>query len=162
MKPKFYLAASVVLMLVFVLVSGTAAAQPANPCNPDYVVRMGNIIRVSPTGIDDTDNLQCAIDLAIAKNPGKTVLLMPGTFHTAQLVANDFHGTLRGSGINRTVIVNLPDLYVTPHDYYLNPPSADNPIPVLISFVDGDLKVLNLTVRVVGQAPTTEIGRAHV
>ena len=155
MKPKFYLAASVVLMLVFVLVSGTAAAQPANPCDHDYVVRSGNIIRVSPTGVDDTANFQCAFDLAIAENPGKTVFLMPGTFHTAQVVANDFHGTFRGSGINRTVIVNLPDLYVTPHDYYLNPPSAANPIPVLISFVDGDLKVLNLTVRVVGQAPTT-------
>lgn len=154
MKPKFYLAASVVLMLVFVLVSGTVAAQPANPCDRDYVVRTGNIIRVSPTGVDDTANIQCAVDLAIAENPGKTVHLMPGTFYTAQVVANDFHGTFRGSGINRTVIVNLPDLYVTPVDAYLNPPSVDNPHPFLISFVDGNFKVSHLTIRIVGQAPT--------
>lgn len=155
MKPKFFLAASVVLMLAFVLVLGTAAAQPASPCDPAFVARTGNIIRVSPTGIDDTANIQCAIDLAIAKNPGKTVLLMPGTFHTAQLVANDFHGTLRGSGMHRTLIVNLPDLYVTPHDFFNNPPSADNPTPFLIFFVDGDFKVSNLAIRIAGQAPTT-------
>ena len=88
MKPKFYLAASVVLMLVFVLVSGTAAAQPPNPCDHDYVVRTGNIIRVSPTGVDDTDNIQCAFDWAIAEGPGMTIRMLPGTSRAAGSLAH--------------------------------------------------------------------------
>lgn len=144
MKTKFYLAASVVLMLAFVLILGTAAAQPANPCDPAYVVRTGKIIRVSPTDVDDTANIQCAFDWANARGPGLTVRLTPGTFHTAQIVVNDFHGSFRGSGANKTVIVNLPNLYVTREDTFLNPPSATNPLPYLFTFDGGRFVIADL------------------
>ncbi len=148
MKTKFYLAAGVVLTLAFVLILGTAAAQPANPCDPAFVARTGKIIRVSPTGIDDTANIQCAFDWANAKGPGMTVRLTPGTFHTAQIVVNDFHGSFRGSGANKTVIVNLPNLYVTPLNGFDNPPSAGNPLPFLFSFIDGKFVIADLAVHI--------------
>jgi hypothetical protein len=155
MKPKFYLAASVVVMLVFVLVSGTAAAQSANACDPAFVSRSGNFIRVSPTGIDDTANIQCAFDWAIARGPGMTIRLQPGTFHTAQILAVDFHGAFRGSGVHATEILNLPNAYVIP-DIATTPPSPENPWPCLFTFLDSDVDLSNLAIRVLGENPTTD------
>lgn len=155
MKPKSYLAAGVVLMLAFVILSGTAAAQPANPCDPANIVRSGNLIRVSPTGTDDTANIQCAFDWAIARGPGMTIRLAPGTFHTAQILAVNFHGTFRGGGVRQTVITNLPDLYVTP-DIATIPPSPDHPWPCLFTFIDSDVDLTNLAIRILGENPTTD------
>ena len=146
MKPRLLLAASVVLMLAFVLFLGTAAAQPANPCDPQFVARTGNIIRVRPTGVDDTANIQCAFDWAIARKPGMTLRLLPGTFHTAQIYVNDFHGTFRGSGADKTLIVNLPNLYVTPVNGAFNLPSADNPLAILFSFINGRFEIADLAI----------------
>ena len=158
MKPKFFLAAGVVLMLAFVLVLGTAAAQPANPCDPAFVGRTGKIIRVSPTEVDDTANIQCAFDWANARGPGMTVRLTPGTFHTAQIVVNDFNGSFRGSGADKTLIVNLPNLYVTPLDGFINPPSADNPLPFLFSFIDGRFVIADMAVHVDGHEGNVTTG----
>lgn len=154
MKTKFYLAASVVLMLAFVLILGTAAAQPANPCDPAFVARTGKIIRVSPTGVDDTANIQCAFDWANARGPGMTVRLTSGTFHTAQIYIYDFVGSFRGSGVDKTVIVNLPNLYVRFDEPFYGLPSADNPQPFLVNFVRGDFQVSHLAFRIKGQSPT--------
>lgn len=66
-----------------------------NPCDPAYVVRTGKSIRVSPTDVDDTANIQCAFDWANARGPGMTVRLTPGTFHTAQIYIYDFVGSFR-------------------------------------------------------------------
>lgn len=146
MKPKSFVAAGVMLTLAFVLVLGTAAAQPARPCNPAYVGLNGNTIRVSPTGVDDTANIQCAFDWAIDRGPGMTVRLAPGTFHTAQIYVYDFHGSFRGSGADKTLIVNLPNLYVTPVNGYFNLPSADNPLAILFSFVNGRFEIADLAI----------------
>jgi len=152
MKPKFFLAAGVVLMLAFVLVLGTAAAQPASPCDPAYVGRTGNIIRVSPTEVDDTANIQCAFDWANARGPGMTIQLQPGTFHTAQILVVDFHGAFKGSGRDHTTIVNLPDLPVIP-DIETIPPSADHPWPNLFIFIDSDVALSNVAIRIFGENP---------
>ena len=154
MKPTFFLAAGVVLMLAFVLVLGTAAAQPANPCDPAYVGRTGKIIRVSPTGVDDTANIQCAFDWANDRGPGMTVQLQPGTFHTAQIVVIDFHGAFKGSGRDHTTLFNLPDLLVIPS--ITVPPSPENPWPSLIVFIDSDVDLSNLAIRIIGDSPVTE------
>jgi hypothetical protein len=152
MKPKFFLAAGVVLMLAFVLVLGTAAAQPANPCDPAYVVRTGKVLRVSPTEVDDTANIQCAFDWANDIGPGMTVRLLPGTFHTAQILVVDFHGAFQGSGRDHTTIVNLPDLPVIP-DIETIPPSPDNPWPNLFIFIDSDVTLSNMAIHIFGENP---------
>lgn len=154
MKSKFYLATGIVLMLVFVFAFGTAAAQPPQPCDPAYVVRTGKVFRVSPTGVDDTANIQCAFDAAIVRGPGTTVWLKSGTFHTAQIVVIDFHGAFKGNGIHKTEVVNLPNLYVAP-DVEAAPPSADHPWPDLFIFIDSDVALSNMALRIAGQNPVT-------
>jgi hypothetical protein len=154
MKPKFFLAAGVVLTLAFVLVLGTAAAEPAFPCDPAYVDKALNNIRVSPTGVDDTANIQCAFDLANATGPGITIRLLPGTFHTAPILIVDFHGVFRGSGRDHTTIVNLPDLTVAP-DHSL-PPSLDNPWPSMFTFIDSDVDLSNMAIHIIGESPVSD------
>jgi hypothetical protein len=120
------------------------------------VARNGHVLLVSPSGGEDTAALQCAIDSAGALGPGAVVQLGDGTFRTGQIVARAFHGTLRGSGSDRTVITN-PDrqLFVTPDNWFSLDPSASNPWPALFSFIDGDFTVSDLAIHVSGDAPTT-------
>jgi hypothetical protein len=152
MKSKFYPAVSVVLALAFVVLLGTAAADAPFPCDPGHVVKSGRLIHITPTGLDDTANIQCAIDAAVTGGPGMTIRLAPGTFRTKQIYIHDFVGTLRGSGVHQTTIVNLPNLYVEP-DHGV--PAPDNPQPYLFSFFGGDYTVAHLTFRAVGEQPTT-------
>jgi hypothetical protein len=105
--------------------AGGAWAHPSTPCGYN-VSREGKTITVKPTGTDDTKNLQCALKLAVAAGRGSVVELAGPTgrpFYTAQLVAKNFKGTIRGKGMKRTIIQNLPDLCVTPDNYFLAPPT---------------------------------------
>jgi len=127
----------------------------ATDCGPS-VSRHGEVIDVSPTGADDTASLQCAIDAAIAAGRPMSIRLAAGTFHTSQLVAKGFNGRLAGSGKDATVLANpATPMFVTPLDFYLAEPSATNPWPSLLAFVDGDFKVSDLTIQVLDEAPTT-------
>lgn len=54
-------------------------------------------------------------------------------------------GEFRGSGVNRTVITNLPNLYVEPAYFFEYEPSADHPWPMLFIFVDGEFLIADLT-----------------
>jgi len=148
-----------ITLLVIGLVSGmtlaTGVAFADTPCDSVYVMQSGNVITVSPTGTDDTANIQCAFDTAVANGPGVDVRLSSGTFHTAQIVVNDFHGNFYGAGMNNTTVFNLPNLYVTPVDMYFDPPSADNPWPSLFAFVSGDFVVSDLAIHISGDNGTT-------
>ena len=56
------------------------------------------MITVKATSTDDTANLQCAFDLAVAAGPGQTVRLLKGTYHTGMVFVNNFHGAFTGAG----------------------------------------------------------------
>jgi parallel beta-helix repeat protein len=127
----------------------------AAPCNATFVVQLGRMITVLPTGLDDTENLQCAFNSAATVAPGTTVRLDEGTYYTRQIVVNDFEGTFIGAGADRSVLTNLPNLHVTPVNMYFNPPSADNPWPTLVAFVGGNFLVSDLGIRITGARPTT-------
>src|SRR5262249_45746189 len=71
------------------------------------VSRTADVIQVRPTGADDTGNLQCAIDAAVASGRSTSIRLAAGTFHTAQIVAKNFVGQIAGSGTAATVITTL-------------------------------------------------------
>lgn len=142
-----------ILALGFALLGGAKTAQAMPACDPAFVTLNGTEISVGPTGVDDTANIQCAFDLAVAAGPGKTVRLGAGTFHTAQVVVDDFQGRFSGAGVDRTLILNLPDLYVTPVDFYLNPPSAANPAPILFTFINGSYTISDLAIHLVGDSP---------
>lgn len=132
----------------------TVLAMPA--CDPTYVVMTGMEITVLPTGVSDTTNLQCAFDTAVAAGPGSNIRLVKGTYHIAQILVEEFHGTFSGAGPDRTNIVNLPNMYVAPGEYWLKPPSAENPYPILFTFIGGDFAISDLALRVFGETPTQE------
>ena len=157
----------VAVALAFGLAGG-AWAHPAKHCGTN-VSREGKVIAVKPTGVSDTANLQCAIDLAVAGGRGSVVQLTRGKFYTAQLVAKNLKGAIRGEGMKRTIIQNLPDLCVTPDNSLLAPPTpppsvcpppgqtfpaGKNAWPILLTFDGGDVVVSDLAIQIVGDAPT--------
>jgi len=140
--------------------AGGAWAHPSTPCDKDYVSREGKTITVKRTGSSDTKNLQCAIDLAVKTGRGAIIQLAGGTFKTAQLVATNFKGTIQGEGMNwvkgkkSTIIKNGPFLPIKNRaTFAFSAPSADNPWPVLLAFVDGDITVRDLAIQIEGQKP---------
>lgn len=141
------------LVLGFTGLWGAGAALATAACDPDFVVQDGSRFTVLPTGTNDTANLQCAFDAALAAGPGSEVRLLAGEYHTAQIVVNDFDGSFTGAGADRTTLFNLPDLPVA-SEYWANPPSHENPYPILFFFVDGDLAIHRLAIRIVGDQPT--------
>ena len=131
---------------------GHVAAEGVSGCDPAYVTQDGDVMIVRPTGVDDTVNIQCAFDTAVSAN--LDVHFTSGTFHTAQIVVENFMGAFTGNGKYATRIENLPNLYVTPEDVIFEAPSAENPWPTLFAFIDGDFQIADLGVSIVGDEPT--------
>ena len=141
------------VLVAFGLSAGSVASAEgrgtACGCGPKVVAERGALV-VLPTGRDDTRNLQCAIDRA-GRLGIRKVRLVKGTYYTGQIVARNFVGHLFGAGAENTVVRNLQEpLYVTPENFYFEAPSADNPWPSLLAFVDGRFRVSDLTIRIVG------------
>ncbi len=125
----------------------------------------GHTIKVRPpNGVDDTANIQKALNEAVAKGPGTTVQLAAGKYLTQQLATYNFHGTFKGMGKDKTTIEALPNLLVNSPDGCngetlpggaLNwPNGTTNRWPSLIIFVDGDIRVTDLSIKVTA-APGT-------
>lgn len=155
MNSRFRLSVCLAIVLAILVTSGSTVTVASPSCNSTFVSQAGNVITVRPTDMDDTANMQCAFDLAVDAGPGKQVQLLAGTFRTKQIVVNKFSGRFTGAGADKTIVTNLPRLSVTRVDMYFNPPSATNPWPSLISFVDGDIVISDLAIRIVGSEPTT-------
>jgi hypothetical protein len=86
---------------------------------------------------------------------GSAVQLEKGTYYTRQIVVNNFKGTFSGAGAQQSILTNLPNLYVTPVNFYYQPPSATNPWSSLVAFVGGDFLVSNMGIQITGATPTT-------
>jgi len=144
------------LLLITILVSATTSNANTG-CNSPYVKANGSTLSVLPTGSDDTANLKCAFALAVGM-PGAVVQLSTGTYITDRIVVDGLVGTLRGAGMDATVIRN-PDypVYVTPDDCeFVSPQSPDYAPPYLFIFLGGDYKVTDLTVSIIGEEPATD------
>jgi hypothetical protein len=109
------------------------------PSSSTYVKASGSVIKVYP-GPTDTKTLIDAF--ALAKSYGKNAIikLMPGKFNIGMIEVREFYGTLAGSGRGNTIITNLSDL--TPDANI-----ALNKLPALITFIGGDVKVSNLSIK---------------
>jgi hypothetical protein len=125
---------------------------------------------LAPSGTDDTEILQAALDRCsgaqppsdVPRHPGPRghsgparrceVVLCEGTFHVAPLRVPDFRGVLRGAGADRTVVRALPDLEVNdnPNGFYLDDPFDPQlaPWPFLLQFIGGEGTVRDFTVEV--------------
>ena len=146
---------TVLLITAFFIATTTASANAA--CNSSYVQVNGSMITVLPTGSDDTANLKCAFGLGVG-TPGAVVQLTKGTYITDRVVVDGFVGTLRGVGMDATVIRNPGyPVYVTPDDCELiSPQSPDYAPPYLFVFLGGDYTVTDLTVAIIGEEPATD------
>jgi hypothetical protein len=65
-----------------------------------------SLVRVAPSGGDDTQSLQAALDAASAAGPGAVIHLTRGVFRVGRpLVGLNLDVTIRGAGMGRTQIV---------------------------------------------------------
>ncbi len=97
------------------------------------------VFQVTPSGTDDTENLNNALADAINEGPGSVVQLMEGEYFIDLIETHEFHGTLKGVGKGKTVISTIADLSV---DKFLD----QNLDVVLLNFVGGDVCVKDLTI----------------
>lgn len=116
----------------------------------------------TPNGTDDTANLQAALDACVAHGPGCTVQLTAGHYLTKQLVTYNLRGTFKGKGQDKTVIEALPNLPVTLPDFTVQGPCMPNPTtclwPSLIMFVDGDIRISDISIKVTAPPGTATTG----
>ena len=116
----------------------------------------GPVVQVPPpNGTDDTAHLQAALNSCVAQGPHCTVQLAEGRYLTRQLVAYNFRGDLRGRGRDDTTIEALPNLRVDFLRLVVDglpvlwlPDPTEHPWPSLILFVDGDIRVSDLSVQI--------------
>jgi parallel beta-helix repeat protein len=101
----------------------------------------------APSGGDDTAVVQAALDTCVAHGLGCTVQLAAGTYMTQQLFAGNFHGTFKGKGMDVSIIQALPLKGNPDNPGFLNPPSVTNPYPFLVTFLEGDIVVSDMTIK---------------
>ena len=115
-----------------------------------------------PNGTDDTANIQAALDACVANGPGCTVQLQTGKYLTRQLVEYNFQGTFKGMGNTRTTIEALHNLTVNIPDPVVYGECLPNTTtclwPSLIIFVDGNIRVSDLSIHVTAPPGTATTG----
>jgi hypothetical protein len=72
-------------------------------CGAREVQLKNNYIQIEPNGLDDTANIQCALDLAVDRNIPE-IRLARGDFYISALAVQKFRGTLQGGGKDYTRI----------------------------------------------------------
>ena len=102
---------------------------------------------------------------ASSRGKGCTVQLAAGRYLTRQLVAYNFHGTFKGMGKNRTTIEAIHNLPVNIGDSFVQGECMPNLTtclwPSLITFVDGDIHVSDLSIKITAPPGTATTGWAY-
>ena len=124
---------------------------------PATVWAGGHTVKVPPpNGVDDTANIQGALDACVAYGPGCTVKLAAGKYLTKQVVVYNFQGTFKGMGIDSTTIAALPNLPVNWPDQFVascQPNLTTCLWPSLFEFVEGNISVSDLTIKATAIPP---------
>lgn len=97
-----------------------------------------NIFWVTPTGIDDTQNLIDAFADAQLAGPGSVIQLKEGNYYINLMEVRDFNGTLKGAGRGKTIITTVENLN-------FDDVISQNLYPCLIKFLGGDVHVKGMT-----------------
>ena len=115
------------------------------------------VIWLEPNGIDDTSNLQGALDRCTDSSYPCKIKLASGVFHIAPLVATNFYGEVRGAGQDVTIIRALTDrvLHLTEaNPFHRFDPTPQDPWNALVMFVEGDALVRDLTMHIPAETKT--------
>jgi hypothetical protein len=117
---------------------------------PATVWAGGHTVKVPPpNGVDDTANIQGALNKCVAYGPHCTLKLAAGKYLTKQVVVYNFQGNFKGMGIDSTTIEALPNLPVTNLTVTSCQPNLTNCIwPGLFEFVDGNISVSDLSIKI--------------
>jgi len=147
---------SCVTVLVIFVALAMSLSLPSAIAGPSYVAYDKNTMTwtVSPSGGDDTRNVQYAFNQAVSAGRGSTVELTAGQFYCNNIVVNGFDGTFRGAGKGITRIDTLRGLDP-------NAPPLSNPIdfPSLFAFVGGNVRISDMTLEITPFWTTVAYGK---
>ena len=109
-------------------------------CDTEYVSFTDHAIKVAPTGLDDTENLQCALDHAAAKG-FPFVKLGMAEYFISSVTSSEYMGTLSGTTIASTTVNVINDSINC--QAMLDRKRA----PSALKFSGGDTRVQNMTIK---------------
>ena len=90
--------------------SNLTIQQPENQVSLNSVTNFC-VVTVSPTGVDDTKNIEDAFKEAVDHSAGSIVEFKEGIFYISEpIVVANFNGTFRGAGKDKTIIKNISDI----------------------------------------------------
>ncbi|MBD3276225.1 MAG: hypothetical protein GF372_12990, partial [Candidatus Marinimicrobia bacterium] len=149
---------AVVGTLIFTVIF--SCEQPVEPLSGDAALPLGKaaqqseeVFTVEPTGGDDTENIKAALSAAQAAGEGSVIYFAPGHFHTDYLILTDFVGTIKGAGMDQTIISPIPKLDFGDGPFEYDFPTYENPWPNFITFIRGNITISDLTLYVEDPAP---------
>jgi len=147
---------SCVTVLVIFVALAVSFSLPSAIAGPSYVAYDKNTMTwtVSPSGGDDTRNVQYAFNQAVSAGTGSTVELTVGQFYCNNIVVTGFDGTFRGAGKGVTRVDTLRGLDP-------NAPPLSNPIdlPSLFAFVGGNVRISDMTLEITSYWTTVTYGK---
>ncbi len=119
-----------------------SASVPNEGCDEAYVQQDNNalVLNVAPTGIDDTANIQCALDTAVDTGI-PTVRLDSGTYYISKLMVENFKGSFEGK-TKTTTILEVVDGSINCEA--MNDSGLD---AAAIKFVKGEPRIRFMTIR---------------
>jgi hypothetical protein len=126
------------------LVAELRSRLPGGEAWADALAKKPKAIHVAPTGGDDTERLQAALDEASEAGHGAVIDLAAGTFRVGRpLIGLNFDGTIRGAGSQKTTV--LADGSVNPDGLFQLLPADEAKalrffrFPVLFAFLERDV-----------------------
>ncbi len=110
-----------------------------NQCDAVHVRLEGASFVIDPTGFDDTQNIQCAVDSAVQQGIER-IKLSKGTFRLSQLYVDDFVGVLSGVSKANTL------LEVQERSVACAAMEETGETPAAIKIVEGATRIQNMTI----------------
>jgi hypothetical protein len=103
--------------------------------------------RLKPNDVDDTVQLQAALDSCSGATPPCQIVLSKGVFHTDVLLVRNFRGRIRGQGAGHTIVRPVAGIALRSTAVpFLADPTLAEPYPVLLHFADGgDIHLTDFT-----------------
>lgn len=134
-----------------ILVVVVSLATAALLTSPATAQGWGRRACLAPNGVDDTVELQSALERCSGGSSRCTVRLCRGVFRTSPVRVGDFRGVLLGARRGRTVIQALPELQVNNNVPYWHDDPLDpglDPWPYLLQFIGGRGEIRDLTIEI--------------
>jgi hypothetical protein len=142
MKKLTFLIALVIMLIIGACTKDGLITDQTNA--EDISLKHGHIpkvIKVSPVAGDNTQNLLDAFAQAKLAGPNTVVQLVEGTYEINNFMEiYDFIGIFKGAGQGKTFIKPIPKPFFKTAQW-----GADRGLPMLVTFVGGDIKMSDMT-----------------